>query len=485
MTRQVTNSHSSTTSSGSAAWTPDGSQLSSQDLSSLFSRYPALFLETFTTTKGTPTKLEPYQINFLNDQSKFRAIAKSRQIGYSWIISAEGLHKIIFSPGKKVNYVSINQKEASDKINYAKQFYHTIPEVSGFKAPIYTSAEFEFSVHEHPNTSYLVSQPASAAIRGGEKDVYFDEFAFVRDAKKLYDAAIPATTRGNSRMTVVSTPLGQSGLFFDIVNDRQSYPDYSVHIVPWWECSIMSRDVAESTAIAPDYDTQTRVEKWGTGAIKSIFLNMGLDAFQQEYECNFADEAVNYYPWSTIVSCVDDELNGGFLPPELSYSIGIDLAKKVDKTVITIASHDEETGVSTIHKTFETRDSYEEQERAIERLIDSINPQRVTVDATGVGEVIAEKLKAKYGGRIEDVTFDVHNKQRWATAFKGDLQTKKVRYPRNRDLLKEIHNIERTKSEAGNYLFKAKSGEHDDYYWSAMLAIYGRGRTPPSISFAW
>ena len=144
-----------------------GSQLSPQDLADLLKVSPALYLELLTQTKGEPTKLEPYQINFLNDKSKFRVVAKSRQIGFSWVISGEGLHRIATNPGKKVNYVSINQKEASDKINYAKQFYYSIPELSGFKAPIYTSAEFEFSMHNHPNTSYMISQPASAAIRGG------------------------------------------------------------------------------------------------------------------------------------------------------------------------------------------------------------------------------------------------------------------------------------------------------------------------------
>jgi len=212
-----------------------GSQLSQEDLAGLLKVSPALYLELLTQTKGEPTKLEPYQINFLNDRSKFRLVAKSRQIGFSYIISGEGLHRVATSAGKKVNYVSINQKEASDKINYAKQFYYSIPDKSGFKSPVYTSAEFEFSLHDHPNTSYMISQPASAAVRGGEKDVYFDEFAFVRDARKLYDAAIPATTRGDGRLTVVSTPLGQSGLFFEMANDRARYPEYSVHIVPWWE----------------------------------------------------------------------------------------------------------------------------------------------------------------------------------------------------------------------------------------------------------
>lgn len=487
------NSPSSRTSSKLAVSTPNGWLASSPsslpknplDIYYLLANYSPLFLEALTETKGSPTKLEPYQTRFLNDQSKFRLVAKSRQIGFSWIIAAEGLHRIITTRGKKVNYVSINQKEASDKIVYAKQFYHSIPEASGFHVPVYTTAEYEFSLHNHPDTSYLVSQPASSAIRGGEKDVYFDEFAFVRDAQKLYDAALPATTRGNSRFTIVSTPLGQSGLFFDIAQDRSRYPEYSIHTVPWWECSIMTVDPAESTALAADFDTDQRVKRWGSPNIVSIYNNMGLDAFQQEYECSFADESVNFYPWGLIVQSVDDSLNSMQYVPGLSYNVGIDVAKKVDKTVVTVSSIEEETGVMTIHKTFETRDDYSVQVDFFRSLIKELSPQRVTIDATGVGAVIAEQLVAEFGGLVEGVTFTMQNKEKWATRFKGDLQIGKVRYPRKRELLTEIHNIERKKSEAGNYIFKAREGQHDDYFWSAMLSLYGEGRTAPTIGFAW
>lgn len=247
----------------------------------------------------------------------------------------------------------------------------------------------------------------------------------------------------------------------------------------------MSVDVAESTAIAKDYGTMERVEKWGTDSIRSIFLNMGLDAFQQEYECSFADETVSYYPWGTIISCVDDSLNQQLLPPGLQYNVGIDVGKKVDKTVVTVSSVDEDTEIQTVHKVFETRSDYATQVDAMKRVIKSLNPKRVSIDATGVGEVIAEALQTEFGGVVEKITFDVHNKQNWATSFKGDLQTNKVRFPRDRNMLKEIHAIERTKSEAGNYLFRARSGEHDDYYWSMMLSLYGRGRSAPLINFAW
>jgi phage FluMu gp28-like protein len=412
-------------------------------------------------------------------------VAKSRQIGFSWIISGEGLHRIITTAAQKVNYVSINQKEAADKIDYAKQFYYTIPVESGMRPPLYSNAEYEFGLHYSPDTSYLVSQPASSAIRGGAKDVYLDEFAFVRDAQKIYDAAIPATTRGQSRLTVVSTPLGQSGLFFDIANDRSRYSEYTIHVVPWYECSIMSMDVLESTAIAKDYDTEERVRRWGTPSIQSIFNSMDLDSFQQEYECSFADESVSFYPWGLVISGVDDDLKNRPYDPDISYTIGIDVARKVDKTVITVSSASEETGNLTVHKTYETRAPYEDQYIEMDALIESIKPNRVSIDATGVGAMLADRLVAKWGGKVEPVVFNMGNKERWATQFKADLQSGRVRYPRNRDMLHEIHNIERKKTEAGNYVFRAREGQHDDYFWSAMLALYGEGRTTPKIGFAW
>jgi len=392
----------------------------------------------------------------LADQSKFRLVVKSRQIGFSWTISGEALHKIVTTPNKTVNVVSINQKEASKKIVYAKQFYYTIPGESGFRVPVYTNAEYEFSVHDAPYTSYYESMPASAAIRGGEKDFYFDEFAFIAESPKLYDAALPATSRGNSRFTVVSTPLGQSGMFFDLAHDRMKYPDYSIHVVPWWECSIMSRDLVESVALAADFDTDQRVAKWGTPAIQGIFANMGLDAFQQEYECNFADESLSFYPWELIVSCARDDLNRQSYVPGLPYNIGIDIAKKVDKTVITVSTIDEETGNIEIHKTFETQAKYEDQTKEIISLIDSVKPQRVSIDATGVGAVIAEQLTSKYGGMVEPIVFDRVKKEQWATKFKGDMQSGRIAFPRKRELLSQIHTIERRKSEVGNYVSRQR-----------------------------
>lgn len=391
------------------------------------------------------------------------------------------------NPGRRINFVSTTQTEASDKINYAKAFYLSIPAESGLRPPVWRDNEFELSLGaDREAISVLMSQPASSSIRGGEKDIYFDEFAFVRDARKMYEAAVPATIRSSGRMTVVSTPYGQSGLFFDLMNDRVNYPGYTIHVVPWWECSIMSVDVSESTALAPDLDTETRVKRWGTPALKAVFGGVAaIESFQQEFECSFADESVNFFPWELILGATDETLGQEALPNDIIFNVGIDIAKSVDKTVVTISSHDEAADTLTIWKTFETQQNYDDQIKKISDLVQKIHPQRVTIDATGVGAVIADNLSRKFGGIVEPIVFTNALKERWATSMKGDMQLRRLRMPRERSLMQEIHNIERKKSEAGNYLFRARGDGHDDYMWSACLSLYGRGRVTPKITFAW
>src|SRR6476660_5307488 len=106
----------------------ESASITETDLESLLVSSPALWLETLTELDAKPTILEPYQINFLNDKSYYRAVSKSRQIRCSTVIAGEGCHSAATRLSYKANYVSINQNEAKDKIEIAKSFYHSIPD---------------------------------------------------------------------------------------------------------------------------------------------------------------------------------------------------------------------------------------------------------------------------------------------------------------------------------------------------------------------
>lgn len=456
--------------------------------------HPAVWLETLTELDGAPFVLEPYQVRFLNDRSFFRIVNKSRQIGFSTILAGEALANACMGNGYRANIVSINQKEASDKIEIARNLYHSIPDefkemTPSLKPNLWTDSDTELSFHRSPHTSTIISQPASAAIRGGRKDIYFDEFAHIRDAAKLYRAATPAIIRGNSRLTIISTPLGQSGLFYDIFAGEDHYPNYSRHAVPWWECSAMVKPglYEESLALAASVaGSEDRIRKYGSEKLLVVFQEFGGDllGFQTEFEATFADEATAYYPWELIVGCTDNDLNvwrewqPGY-ETDGEISIGVDLARDQDKTVFTVVEHNDDLAKVLFVRA--TQDTYDEQFKYLKRMVAMVKPNRVTIDQTGVGQKFVEDARREIVDvAVEGVVFTNSGKERWATSFKGDMQTRKISWPNIPDLKRQIHGIKRTKTEANFYRF---AGTHDDYFWSLMLALYGSAnRIEPRIS---
>ena len=108
-------------------------------------------------------------------------------------------------------------------------------EAMGFKPVKYKDSEEELAFHYPPYTSKTTSKPGTSAVRGGKKDMYYDEAAHIKEFPKLWQAGLPAITRGEGRVTVISTPLGESGLYHDLWKEKR----FSRHEVPWWESRFM------------------------------------------------------------------------------------------------------------------------------------------------------------------------------------------------------------------------------------------------------
>lgn len=357
----------------------------------------------------------------------------------------------------------------------------------GLKPVKWKNAAEELAFHAPPNTSSVVSKPGTSAVRGGKKDMYYDEAAHIREFPKLWQAGIPAITRDAGRVTVVSTPLGQSGLYYELWNtDRWSH-----HKVPWWHSRFMVRggtydDVAEAMykIEKDDMGTEERLEAFGSEKIKDIFeiaMMRDIVQFKTEYECEFVDETDAFYPYDLLMenktlgrpwkTWHDSYESEGYL------TIGVDLATQRDATVITVVEH------ANDHKKLlyflELHDKYEQQFETLKNLVKSVKPSRISIDATGPGQMFSQKASAgqlETSANIEAVNFNNEKKEKWATTFKGELQTSKVSYPDHPKFIAQTHGIKRTRTETQR--FKFSGDKHDDYFWSAMLACYGEGRAP-------
>lgn len=421
-------------------------------------------------------------------------VVKARQIGFSTVLSIETTHAACTRYNYSANLISVNQEEASSKLRVGASLHASIPEEMskiGFKPPKYRDAEEALAFHYPPYTSEVISKPGTHALRGGAKSIYFDEAAFIEKFDRLWQAGVPAALRGDNRVTVISTPMGQSGKYYDIATNIDKYPNFSRHTIPWWESRFMVRDGAleDAIALAPTMDTDRRVIEFGSQKlIETVYKSMDIVSFQTEMECMFVDEVEAFYPWELVVGGVDDSIERGLaqisaIPDTSEISIGVDLAKKRDETVFTVTEHTNSVGDTIPSKKILYIErlanvSYDEQYYRLAEIVKKSRARRVSIDETGVGQIFVERAKREGFGTntiIEGITFTNSKKENWATRFKSDIQRGSVRYIRDADLMRQIHGIKRKKSESGFYRF---AGDHDDIFWSMMLSLYGEGHEP-------
>lgn len=192
-----------------------------------------------TPTGFSSTKLYPYQADHMSNYSKYRWLNKSRQIGASYGFSCEGLAKTHLLDYFTSIFVSYNQEEANEKINYARAMYESVPLRFQRKMVVdrVTALEFEKRTGQRRAITRLISHPQRAVRgKGGNVDVLLDEFAHFTWDTKIYVAAVPVITRGFGQITIASSPLGRTGLHWQIGEDKKRYPAYSRQYVYWYEC---------------------------------------------------------------------------------------------------------------------------------------------------------------------------------------------------------------------------------------------------------
>lgn len=462
-----------------------------------------LDLERAADEEGAEYEL--YQLDILNSLGMFDWTNKSRQIGFSWTCSAEAVAEAMAVPRIPFVFVSINQGEAKEKIRYARAVHEAFPRRWQRKLVSDSQTHLEFD-----NGSRLMSHPCRP-VRGKPKArIYLDEFAHYRDDRQIYTAAVPATTKGG-RLRIGSTPLGAKGLFWEIGTEGlKRYPGYVRRTVPWWETNGLCVNIGAAREMAPAMATEHRVEMFGTDRLKAIFANMLAEDFQQEYECAFVDEASAYITWDEIKECQDqagvltlwhangkDEaldaiaalaraVSDGKIPGDLA--AGMDVGRRRDLTEVHVLSRMEGHLATRLMISLD-KTKYEDQAEVLIALLEQVPwLRRLLVDATGIGDQIAEQLVGRFGSRVEAVTFTNANKELWATRGRWVFQNKGVTIPADRDLAYQIHSIKKHVTPSKNVVFDSDRNEkhHADKWWALALAIWAMvGETVTSVIEFW
>jgi phage FluMu gp28-like protein len=458
------------------------------------------FLEGLVRIDGKPLVLDEYQKEFLSFRDprsgirpRFRIVNKSRQVGFSFISGAESLARCHLKEGHRSIHVSYNLADAKEKITVAKSLYEGLP--LAYQRRIRTDTKTELSF-ETPgkgvsSESRIISLPARPP-RGKNGDIYYDELAHAPNDRHLYTSGTVLIARTQGQFTIMSTPLGQRGIFWEIFKEEiKPYKEFQRFFVPWWFCSVFCTNVPLAVLQAETMSTRDRVYKFGNQGLIAQYESLTEEDFQQEFECAFVDEAHAYFPYELILPCTDPEMEVtddlGSLPKLKGRLVGgVDFGRVRDRTVISLFDEvggEDEVRHTEVYRRVLHNMPFPEQKDICRALLQRSPIVRLRVDKTGLGLPLYEDLHYDFDEIVEGVDFNVTSKARMATNFKIRMEQRRIMMARDRDTVNDIHSIKRMVTAGNQVLYitdrsaseRTKEG-HADIFWAMALATVQQPR---------
>ncbi len=435
------------------------------------------FITTFCKYEDRPITLEAYQLAFLECSSRFRWVTKSRQIGFSFLLSLEALARCHLRDNYTAVFVSYNIDEAKERVLLARQVYEDLPTPYQKKLIVDSRTELAFESNgPGKKVSRILSVP-SKAPRGKRGDVVLDELAHYLNDREVYRGSTALIIRGNGQLTGCSTPLGRRGIFWEVAGQEyRRYPRYSRLFVPWWICRFLCKDTKRAADEAPLMTTEERVARFAKTPVLEQYESLTLEDFQQEMEAKFVDESYSYFPYDLILPNTHDEvaLASDFAEiqvPKGRLVAGFDVGRSHDRSELAVFEQTDSGFVCRMLRTY-TDAPFSEQEADLRRMLETLPIARLSIDRSGIGMNLAENLGRDYPHVVPE-NFTNDSKERWATNFKILLQRREVALPKNRELVAQIHSIKRVVLPSGKVAFDAERtarGGHADKFWAIALA---------------
>ena len=402
--------------------------------------------------------LYPYQQRWLADKSLLKAGMFARQTGKTFTSTLEivldCLEAEVESRRARWVILSRGERQAREAMEEGVKVHLNALRAAFEYAEIdyLEGSEIKALEIKLPGGSRITALPANPdTARGFSANVLLDEFAFHADSRKIWSALFPVISAGH-KLRVVSTPNGKGNKFYELMTDREPDNPWSRHRVDIYQ--------AVADGLPRDID----------------LLRRGLndpDAWAQEYELQWLDEATAWLSYELLAAIEHDEAGD---PEKYSHGvtyIGNDIARRKDLWVAWVWER-----VGDVLWTREVRElrraKFSEQDDTLDELVERYKPVRIAMDQTGMGEAPTEAAKERYGEyRVEGVLFTGPAKQHMATLLKEQTEDRKLRIPASTAIRTDLHSLRKITTPAGNIRFDVTGGDgHADRAWAAALGVY-------------
>ena len=285
--------------------------------------------------------------------------------------------------------------------------------------------------------------------------VILDEAAFIKD-EAVYEVIEPMLADYNGQMIKISTPYGKNHFWETWIKGNEGAPGYVSFRFPSTANPYISQEFLEMKKL-----------EYGETSLR----------WRVEYMAEFVEDQDLVFPWRVIEDAVQDYQIP--IPPESGrrYTMGVDVAKYEDWTVIIVL---DDTGKLVYFERFNRRPwgYIVDRVEQVQKKYSAVG----YIDATGVGDPIWEAL-AKRGVYLEPFKFTAQSKQLLIDNLRGKLEEGKVRFPRIPELIDELRFFEYKLRPSGSIQLEARYGYHDDTVMALALAVWNQESSAPSIRF--
>ena len=496
----------------------------------------------------TPSRLReyflPYQIRWICDEHPVSVAEKGRRIGWTYASAFRAVDRRL-RLGTSLFYTSADLTAAREFVEeccrWARAFQAAADDCG--EAVVDEAGMTAFVVRFANGARIVAGSSNPKFFRGKGGDVDADEFAFHAQPRELYKAMQPAALIWGHQLRLWSTHNGAGSFFHRIVQQASNGGAIGAAAAKGQAaagCAGAAGETSHADGIAPTGDATpitnqrvaahrvTLIDAVNQGLVERIRGSAEVDltarrefveeirascpdeaSWQEEYLCEPAADGSALLGYATIAGCEAANLHladvealagdtsagsagdrgggssGGGSSGGPLYA-GFDVGRRQDRSVLWV--------VERVGDVLWTRcvrvmgdAPFAAQEQLLDRLMQSRRVKRLCVDSTGIGLMLAERLRNRYGHRVEPVHFTAAVKAELAMPLVRLFQGRLVRVPADAAVREDLHKVRRTVTAAHHVRLAAPrdADGHADRFWALALACHAAEQSPsvpsPSI----
>lgn len=462
---------------------------------------PVFFGEHFlNNVKMQPYKLEAQQKLFVRDKNPYKILFCSRRSGKTLVMIIDLLHKAFFRRNQQIALIAPTLEQSK---TFANVFNDMILRSPMLQSSFITSNKLDKQLQNGSRIAFKTAGAASGKkedsnlVGSGLNTLYIDE-AQSMDADAMA-TILPVVTGqiGQAEIVLAGTPRARSGFFFDnIKNAKQISECYVNNGIPK-PCPSNGKYSLHRFQVT-DLDDNDRVlysraeYRLTIEELETIKSTIGVEKFRREFCLEFLD-SISMPFYSDLIDMANVLQKPKVFASNAIACAGVDFGKRRNNSVLSVGIQiTDGTWQIPFFKEWQLGTKYSE----IIHYLNNILPKKfpnlrwLSIDATGVGQSLAEQVNHESFYEVSDVIFSQPQKVNLVENTVYNMENKYVTMWCHPRLKKEMSEYTRETTENDRVIFT--KGESDDYVDSFMLTNLsitnytqnGAARTTPFLSYS-